>query len=260
MGHELLRVGPVPSDPAFVQVTLANPGRRNALSVAMLTELREALAAIARSEAIGVVLAAEGPVFSAGHDFTDMHGADLRTAQDLLALCAEVMTGIGAMPQVVLARVHALATAAGCQLVASCDLVVAAASSGFAAPGGKAGLFCHTPMVAIAQNIGRKRAAELALTGDVIDAATALDWGLVNRVVADEDLDDACLDLLRRATRGSAYNKAVGKQTLYRQMDMPQDEAYRYASQVMAAATQTADGQEGMASFIGKRPPHWVNR
>jgi enoyl-CoA hydratase/carnithine racemase len=260
MGHELLTVAPEEGSAGHVRITLANPGRRNALSAALLGELREAFSDVAGSDATGIVLAAEGPVFSAGHDFADMYGADLRAALDLLELCTEVMTLVQEVPQVVLARVQGLATAAGCQLVASCDLAVAAESAGFATPGGKGGLFCHTPMVAVARNVGRKRAMELALTGDTIDARTALDWGLVNRVVPDDELDTACRELLRRATRGSAYSKALGKATLYQQMDKPQRQAYEHAVAVMAAATQTADGQEGMASFLEKRRPSWVDR
>ena len=150
---------------------------------------------------------------------------------------------------------HALATAAGCQLVASCDLAVAAESAGFAAPGGKGGWFCHTPMVAIARNVGRKRAMELALTGDVIDAATALDWGLVNRVVPDDELDAAVDDLMARATRGSRASKAWGKQTLYAQLDRPERDAYDTAIEVMAAASQLPGAREGMAVVPGEAPP-----
>lgn len=260
MSYELLTVEPRPDEPRYVTVTLNHPAKRNALSFVMLTELRAAFAEIARSDAVGVVLAANGTVFSAGHDFADMAGADLRSARELLGLCTEVMTAIGMLPQVVVAKVHALATAAGCQLVASCDLAVAGHSASFAAPGGKGGLFCHTPMVAIARNLGRKRATELALTGDLIDAATAEAWGLVNAAVPDDELDAATWELLRRATRGSAYSKALGKSTMYEQIDLPQHEAYRLATEVMAAATQTADAQEGMASFLEKRKPVWVGR
>ena len=165
------------------------------------------------------------------------------------------MTTIQALPQPVCARVHALATAAGCQLVASCDLAVAAASASFAIPGGKGGLFCHTPLVAVARNVGRKRALEMALTGDAIDATTAAEWGLINRVVPDDELDAAIAELMRRATRGSAHSKAFGKRAFYRQIDLPQDAAYEYASQIMAAAATTADAQEGIAAFLEKRPP-----
>jgi enoyl-CoA hydratase/carnithine racemase len=157
----------------------------------------------------------------------------------------------------VIARVHGLATAAGCQLVASCDLAVAAEGAGFAAPGGKGGWFCHTPMVAIARNVGRKRAAELALTGDAISAAQALDWGLVNAVVPAGELDAAVGALLTRATRGAAASKAIGKTTLYAQLDLGQAEAYRLAVEVMAATSQTDEAREGMAAFLEKRPARW---
>jgi enoyl-CoA hydratase/carnithine racemase len=157
----------------------------------------------------------------------------------------------------VCARVHALATAAGCQVVASCDLAIAAESAGFAIPGGKGGLFCHTPLVAVARNIGRKRALEMAFTGDAIDARTAAEWGLINRAVPDAELDDAVADLMRRATRGSSLSKALGKRTFYRQIDLSQDLAYEYAIQVMAAAATTPDAQEGIAAFLEKRPPKW---
>jgi enoyl-CoA hydratase/carnithine racemase len=243
------RAGPV------VTVTMDRPERRNALSLAHLRELLDAFGSIAASDALGVVLAANGPVFSSGHDFADMDGADLAAMRTLLGTCAELMMLLPTMPQVVIARVHALATAAGCQLVASCDLAVAAESAAFAAPGGKAGWFCTTPMVAIGRTMGRKRALELALTGDTIDAATACDWGLVNRVVPDADLDDAVADLMARATRGSATSKALGKQAFNVQIGMDLPQAYAYAVEVMAAASQTADARENVAAFLAKRKP-----
>jgi enoyl-CoA hydratase/carnithine racemase len=261
MAFELITVEPDPLlGSGYVVVTLDNPAKRNALSAPMMRELLTAFRQVGESDAVGVTLAANGTVFSAGHDFADMAGTDLRAARELLSLCTDMMTAIAEMGQVVLARVHGLATAAGCQLVASCDLAVAGASAAFAAPGGKGGLFCHTPMVAIGLNLGRKRALELALTGDVIDAATAADWGLVNRVVPDDELEASAAQLLGRATRGSAYSKALGKQTFYAQIDLPLHEAYRHAVEVMAAATQTADAQEGISCFLEKRRPTWVNR
>jgi len=157
----------------------------------------------------------------------------------------------------VIARVHGLATAAGCQLVATCDLAVAAWNAGFAAPGGKGGWFCHTPMVPVARNVGRKRAMELALTGDVIDAATALEWGLVNRAVPNEELEKATRELLERATRGSRRSKALGKQAMYAQLGHPEADAYTYAVEVMAAASQTPEAQEGIRAFLDKRAPEW---
>ena len=175
----------VERDDDFATITMNRPERRNALSLAHLRDLITAFADIGDSDASGIILAGAGPVFSAGHDFADVAGADLAGVRVLLDTCLELMQLIQSVPQVVLARVHGLATAAGCQLVATCDLAVAAESAAFAAPGGKGGWFCHTPMVAIARNVGRKRAAELALTGDPISAEQALDWGLINRVVPD---------------------------------------------------------------------------
>ncbi|MCU1588477.1 MAG: enoyl-CoA hydratase [Frankiales bacterium] len=240
-----------------VTVTLNRPEQRNALSLQLIQELAKALEDVAATDATGIVLAANGPVFSAGHDFRDVGGKTLDEVALLVSTCADLMQLIARLPQVVVAKVHALATAAGAQLVASCDLAVAADTAGFAAPGGKGGWFCHTPMVAIGRDIGRKRAMELALTGDVIAAATALDWGLVNRVVPLADLDRATSDLLVAATRGSRHSKARGKAVLHEQLSMTQDEAYRYAVQVMAEASQHPDAQEGVAAFLEKRQARW---
>jgi enoyl-CoA hydratase/carnithine racemase len=248
----------VTEDGDFATITMNRPARRNALSLAHLRELIEAFTKVGASDARGVILAGAGPVFCAGHDFADVADADLDSVRGLLATCTELMDLIQSVPQPVVARVHALATAAGCQLVATCDLAVAAESAGFAAPGGKGGWFCHTPMVAIARDIGRKRAMELAFTGDVISAATALDWGLVNRVVPDAELDDAVHDLLTRATRGSRASKALGKTTLYQQLSMNQVDAYELAMRVMAESSQDAAAREGMAAFLAKRPPQWT--
>ena len=238
-------------------LTMNRPQRRNALSHDMLRALVKAFADVAGSEARGVVLAGRGPVFSAGHDFADLAGADESQARAMLETCRELMDLMQRIPQPVVARVHGLATAAGCQLVANADLAVAAESAGFAAPGGKGGWFCHTPMVAIARNVGRKRALELALSGDVIDARTALDWGLVNAVVPDDQLDSAVADLMTRVTRGSRASKAIGKRTLYEQMSLGEPAAYDLAVDVMAATSQYDDAQEGMRAFLEKRPPHW---
>jgi enoyl-CoA hydratase/carnithine racemase len=247
----------VERDGDTVRITMTRPQRRNALSADHLVELRDTFAGVGRTDATGIVLGAEGPVFSAGHDFADVAGRDLAGVRELLALCTEVMRTIQAVPQVVVARVHALATAAGCQLVASCDLAVAGESAGFALPGGKGGWFCHTPAVPVARSIGRKRLMEMALTGDVVDARTAADWGLVNRTVPDAELDAAVDDLLGRATRGSRASKALGKQTIYAQLDRPEADAYAIALEVMATASQTAGAKEGMAAFLAKRPPAW---
>jgi enoyl-CoA hydratase/carnithine racemase len=241
----------------FATITMNRPQRRNALSLEHMRELITAFGEVGNSDARGIVLAGNGPVFSAGHDFADMAGADLAFMRSLLSTCTDLMTLIQHVPQPVVARVHSLATAAGCQLVATADLAVASEEAGFATPGGKGGWFCHTPMVAVARNVGRKRAAELAMSGDVIDAATALDWGLVNRVVPAAQLDSAVHDLLERVTRGSAASKGIGKQALYAQIDLDQPKAYAYAIEVMAATSQTPDAQEGMKAFLEKRKPNW---
>ena len=203
------------------------------------------------------LLAGNGPVFSAGHDFGDIDGADLAAMQQLVGTCSDVMLALRSIPQVAIARVHALATAAGCQLVAACDLAVAAQSAAFAVPGGKGGWFCTTPMVAVGRAVPLKRAVEMAFTGDPVDAATAADWGLINAAVPDNELVDATNALLARATRGSAASKAIGKQALYAQLDMPLTDAYRYATGVMADASQTPDAREGVRSFLDKRPARW---
>jgi len=242
---------------AITTVTLNRPDKRNALSLPLMLELTEALQAVGRGAARGVILAANGPVFSAGHNFADMAGANLAQARELFAVCTRMMDTLQALPQPVIARVHALATAAGCQLVATCDLALAADTAAFAIPGGKAGLFCHTPLVAVARNVGRKRALEMAMTGDAIDAATAADWGLINRAVPPDQLEAATLDLITRATRGSTESKAMGKQGYYRQMELAQPQAYALAGEIMAAGALTADAQEGIAAFLEKRPAQY---
>src|ERR1700760_4071968 len=241
----------------FATVTMNRPQRRNALSLEHMRELITAFDELGNSDALGIVLAGHGPVFSAGHDFADVAGAELPEVRSLLVTCTDLMTLIQQVPQPVVARVPGLATAAGCQLVATADLAVASEDAGFAAPGGKGGWFCHTPMVAIARNIGRKRAAEMAMSGDVIDARTALDWGLVNRVVPAAQLDSATTDLLERVTRGSAESKGIAKQALYAQIDLDLPKAYDYAVEVMAATSQLPDAREGMHAFLEKRKPQW---
>ena len=247
-------------DDRYVTLTLNRPERRNCLSSEMLGELEHALRTTgADGEVAGVVLAANGPVFSSGHDLAELAEMGEPELQELFTLCTSAMIAMSEIPQVVVAKVHALATAAGAQLAASADLVVASTEAGFATPGGKGGLFCHTPMVAVARPLGRKRAVELALTGDTIDAATALEWGLVNRVVTPEQLDEATMDLLGRATRGSRYAKGIGKQTLYAQMDLPVGEAYKLAIDVMASKAAGGDGAEWPKAFIEKRHPVWTH-
>lgn len=242
----------------YAAITMNNPQRRNALSLNHMIELTQAFRAVGQSSARGVILAGNGPVFSAGHDFADAVNQDLAAMRRMLRVCTEMMDTIQEIPQPVLARVHGLATAAGCQLVATCDLAVASTNAGFATPGGKGGWFCTTPMVALSRNIGRKRALEMLLTGDTIDARTAYEWGLVNRVVAPEQLEEEALRLLEAATRGSWISKGMGKQAFYAQIDLPQHQAYNHAIEVMAATSQLPDAQEGMQAFLGKRRPQFA--
>jgi len=250
----------VEADGPFTTITLNRPEKRNALALDVMLELTQAFREVAATDARGITLAANGPVFSAGHNFGDMAGADLADIRHLFEVCTEMMDTIQSVPQVVIARVHALATAAGCQLVATCDLAIAAESASFAIPGGKGGLFCHTPLVAVARNVGRKRALEMALTGDPISAATAADWGLINHAVPDEVLPSATADLLARATRGSVLSKATGKRSFYAQVGLNQPDAYELAVEVMSTSATTPDAQEGIAAFLEKRKPHFTQR
>ncbi|HSM65771.1 MAG TPA: enoyl-CoA hydratase-related protein [Ilumatobacteraceae bacterium] len=236
-------------------ITLNRPEKRNALALDVMIELTETLQEVGATDTLGVVLAANGPVFSAGHNFGDMAGASLDDAQRLFEVCTDMMDTVQGIGQPVIARVHALATAAGCQLEATCDLAVSAESASFAIPGGKGGLFCHTPVVAVSRNIVRKRALEMALTGHAIDAATAAEWGLINRVVPDDELDAAVADLIGRATRGSAESKALGKRGFYAQVGLDQPDAYAVAIEAMANAAMLPDAQEAFAAFLEKRKP-----
>lgn len=244
----------------FATITLCNPAKRNALSLDVLHQLIDAFTTVGQSDARGIILAAEGPVFSAGHNFADMYEASRSDAEQLFTVCSCLMKLMHNIPQPIIAKVHALATAAGCQLVATCDLAVAAQSAGFALPGGKGGLFCHTPLVAVARSLSPKRALEMALTGDVISAETAYEWGLINSVVEDSQLDDAVTDLLQRATRGSVESKAMGKRTYYEQIGMNVSDAYAFASAVMADAAVSDVAQEGIQAFLEKRHPNFGDK
>ena len=235
-------------------VTLNRPNRRNALSLELMLELLDCLDGIGKnSELRAVILAAAGKVFSSGHDLSEMVGKDINDYRRTFDVCCELMTKIQSIPQPVIAEVQGIATAAGCQLVATCDLAVASTEAGFATPGGKGGWFCSTPMVAVSRNIGRKRALEMLLTGDIIDAQTAADWGLINRAVPADQLVAESQRLLEAATRGSYISKGIGKQAYYAQMDLPQPLAYDYAIEVMASTSQIDDAQEGMHAFLEKR-------
>ena len=238
-------------------ITMNRPERRNALSLDHIEELIQALEQAGASDARAVVLAGAGPTFCAGHDFADMVERDLGGFRRLFARCAFMMSTLQRIPQPVVARVQGLATGAGCQLVATADLAVAAEGARFATPGGKGGWFCTTPMVAVSRAIGRKRALEMLLTGDEIDAATAADWGFVNRVVPTERLAEEAAALARRASRGSTFSKGVGKQAFYAQIDMDQPQAYAYASEVMTMTALGPDGHEAIAAFHEKRTPEF---
>ena len=245
----------VASDGGLATLTMNRPERRNALSEAHMAELLAAFRRCADDpDTRAIILAANGPVFSAGHDFADMAERDLDGMRRLLRVCTDLMRTIQRVPQPVVARVHALATAAGCQLVASCDLAVASEKAAFATPGGRGGWFCHTPGVAVARAVSRKRALELLFTGEPIDAATALAWGLVNRVVPAERLVEETEALARAASRGSVESKALGKRTFYETVDLDVDAAYERACEAMATSAVGPDGREAMRSFLERRP------
>jgi len=243
-------------------LTLNRPKQFNALSEEMLDALNTELDRVATDERVHcVVIAAEGRAFCAGHDLKQMRATpDKAYYQTLFARCGALMQAIVALPVPVIARVQGIATAAGCQLVASCDLAVAARSARFAVSGINAGLFCSTPAVALSRNVGRKRAMEMLFTGEFIDADQARDWGLVNRVADDDALDDALGELTASICAKSAVAVRTGKAMFHRQLAMPLEEAYAYAGEVMACNMMAEDAGEGIDAFIDKRPPKWRHR
>jgi enoyl-CoA hydratase/carnithine racemase len=248
----------VHEDGPAVRVTLNRPEKRNALSLELMLELIATLRRVsAQPDVRAIVLEGAGPVFSAGHDLSEMIDRDLAFFQRLFDVCTELMETIQRLPQPVIAKVHATATAAGCQLVAACDLAVAADTARFATPGVKIGLFCSTPMVPLSRAIGRKRALDMLLTGNPIDAATALDWGLVNRVVPAAALDDEVAELVGAVARSSPLTVGIGKEAFYSQVELDQHRAYDLTKAVMAMNARTDDAQEGMCAFLQKRPPTW---
>jgi enoyl-CoA hydratase/carnithine racemase len=244
------------------ELVLSRPERRNALSLEMMRALIEALDAVSADPSTRVVvLSGDGPVFSAGHDIAEM--VEFRRGdyyRELFATCTTLMTRLHEIPQPVIAKVHGVATAAGCQLVAACDLAVATDDARFATPGVNIGLFCSTPMVSVSRNIGRKRALEMLLTGDMIDASTALEWGLVNRVVPAAELDDAARALAGRIAAASPQVIALGKRAFYAQEALDEQQAYGLACGVMVDNALTEDAAEGMRAFLEKRPPVWPLR
>ncbi|HKF74868.1 MAG TPA: enoyl-CoA hydratase [Candidatus Dormibacteraeota bacterium] len=241
-----------------VLVTLNRPEQRNALSTSLMRELtRELERQSARPEVRVVVIRAAGPVFSAGHDLRELVDRSLDEEREVFDVCTRMMQTIQRIPQPVIAAVQGIATAAGCQLVATCDLAIASEEARFATPGVRIGLFCSTPMVAVSRSIGRKRALQMLLTGLPIDAATAAEWGLVNRVVPAAELDAAVLELSRQIASASPLTLRIGKHAFYRQIDVDQDEAYELMSQTMAENAMTCDAQEGMTAFLEKRQATW---
>ena len=242
-------------------VTMNNPERRNALSHAMMCELMGALRGLSQQpQTRVVVLAANGPAFSAGHDLRELVGGDINAYREIFDVCTQLMATVQDIPQPVIARVQGIATAAGCQLVATCDLAVATETARFATPGVNIGLFCTTPMVALTRAIGRKRALEMLLTGVAIDARTAAEWGLINRVVPESQLDETVHALAEQIAKASPLTVRLGKQAFYAQIDLDQPRAYAYAKEVMSMNALAADAQEGMCAFIEKRAAHWVDR
>jgi enoyl-CoA hydratase/carnithine racemase len=255
---EALKEIRVERDGVAAIITMRRPERRNALSLAMMRELTAALGELGGDRGVrAIVIAGEGPAFSAGHDLRELRGRDEAAYTEIFDQCVVLMAAIESAPQPVIAEVSALATAAGCQLVAACDLAVASTQARFATPGVRIGLFCCTPMVALSRDIGRKRAMQMLLTGEPIDAATALDWGLVNAVVAPQALRDATLALAGTIGEASRTVVGLGKAAFYRQVELDQAAAYDFTKTVMVTNAQLEDAQEGIGAFIDKRAPHW---
>jgi enoyl-CoA hydratase/carnithine racemase len=242
-------------------VTLNRPERRNALSLDLMRELLAAFEDLGRHRDVRVViLAAAGNVFSSGHDLSEMTGRTLDEYREIFDVCTQLMTRIQSIPQPVIAEVQGIATAAGCQLAATCDLAIASEAARFGTPGVRIGLFCSTPMVALTRAIGRKRALEMLLTGELIDARTAADWGLVNRVVPADALRAETRKLAHKIAEASSLTTAIGKQAYYTQIELDQAKAYAYTKEVMAMNNTAADAQEGIRAFLEKRPACWQGK
>lgn len=256
MPENAIRVGR--EDP-IGRITLCDAERRNPLSTPTMRALIEALRSLGQAAEVRVVVIdAEGPAFSAGHDLREMTaGGGIDFYRGVFDLCTELMTVVRELPKPVIAQVDGIATAAGCQLVAACDLAVASEESSFATPGVKIGLFCSTPMVELVRAVGRKRALEMLLTGAPISAATAAEWGLINRAVPRERLAEEARNLALRIADASPLTVGLGKQAFYAQVDLDHGKAYAYAKEVMSMNALAADAQEGMTAFLEKRPPCW---
>jgi enoyl-CoA hydratase/carnithine racemase len=241
-----------------LRVTLDRPEKRNALSLELMDELTEVLEAVAkRADVRVIVVAGAGVAFSAGHDLAEMLDRELPFYERLFNSCTKLMETIHRVPQPVIAKVHGIATAAGCQLVAACDLAIASEDARFATPGVKIGLFCSTPRVPLSRAIGRKRALEMLLTGAPISAAKALEWGLVNRVVPSSELDAAVAELISAISRSSPLTVGIGKEAFYEQVELDEHRAYDLTKSVMTMNAMAMDAQEGMSAFLQKRPATW---
>jgi enoyl-CoA hydratase/carnithine racemase len=248
----------VREDGPAARITLNRPAKRNALSLELIEDLLGRLREVSSEPGVrAIVLEGAGPAFSAGHDLTEMIDRDVAFYQRLFDVCTELMECIHRLPQPVIAKVDGVATAAGCQLVAACDLAVASEGSQFATPGVKIGLFCSTPMVPVSRAIGRKRALEMLLTGRPIDAATALEWGLVNRVVPHDALEGEVEALVEAIAGSSPLTVGIGKEAFYSQIELDEHRAYDLTKAVMAMNARADDAQEGMCAFLEKRPPEW---
>lgn len=246
---------------SIARITLNRPDKRNSLSLALMQELTACLKEIGRSpEVRAVIIAGAGAAFSAGHDLKELMDRTINDYRQIFDACVEMMETLQAIPQPVIAEVHALATAAGCQLVATCDLVVASEEARFATPGVRIGLFCSTPMVALTRVIGRKRALEMLLSGKAIDAQTAADWGLVNRVVPAAELTAETFALAKQIVEASPLTLGIGKQAFYAQIDLDQQKAYAYTKEIMSMNALAEDAQEGMGAFLEKRVACWRGR
>jgi enoyl-CoA hydratase/carnithine racemase len=241
--------------------TLNRPEKRNALSLNLMAEMIDLLRGVRTNREVRVlILRAAGSVFSAGHDLAEMREGDVVFYRRVFDVCTEMMEAVRNLPQPVIAQVQGMATAAGCQLVAACDLAVASREARFATPGVRIGLFCHTPQVPLSRAVGRKRALEMLFTGRAVAAEEAERYGLVNRVVGPERLAEETLSLAKHIAQASPLTLALGKQSFYRQIEAEEPRAYEYAKEVMALNALAEDAREGIAAFLEKRPPQWKGR
>jgi enoyl-CoA hydratase/carnithine racemase len=246
---------------AVAVLTLNRPTRRNALSMGLMGEILRALEEVAADRAVGaLVVRGAGPAFCAGHDLAEMTNRSVAEYREIFDTCTRMMERIQSIPQPVIAQVHGIATAAGCQLVATCDLAVAEEGARFATPGVKIGLFCSTPMVPLTRAVGRKKALEMLLTAEMLDAHEARDFGLINRVVSASALCDETMTLARKVAEASPFVLSLGKQAFYHQADLSQHQAYDYAKEVMSLNALAEDAKEGMSAFLDKRTPCWRGR